>query len=159
MCTADENTTTHSQRVELADAELKTMGLSRRRILQSAGILAAGSAATAAMARPATANPGGNDPPRLKWLVGDHHVHTQYSHDAKYMIKQQLDTAQSYGVDWLALTEHSNFGHANNGGAVNANKEIQAQRAARPDLLIFQGLEWYIPGAEHASVLVAPRSQ
>ena len=155
MCTADENKTTHSQRVELADAELKTMGLSRRRILQSAGILAAGSAATAAMARPATANPGGNDP-QLKWLVGDHHVHTQYSHDAKYMIKQQLDTAQSYGVDWLALTEHSNFGHANNGGAVNANKEIQAQRAARPDLLIFQGLEWYIPGAEHASVLVAP---
>ncbi|MET3370234.1 UNVERIFIED_CONTAM: hypothetical protein ABIE34_003502 [Jeotgalibacillus campisalis] len=155
MCTADENTTTHSQRVELADAELKTMGLSRRRILQSAGILAAGSAATAAMARPATANTGGNDP-RLKWLVGDHHVHTQYSHDAKYMIKQQLDTAQSYGVDWLALTEHSNFGHANNGGAVNANREIQAQRAARPHLLIFQGLEWYIPGAEHASVLVAP---
>ncbi|MDR6986585.1 hypothetical protein J2Y66_001055 [Paenarthrobacter nitroguajacolicus] len=155
MCTAEENTTTHSRSVEMADAELKTMGLSRRRILQSAGILAAGTAASAAITQPAMANPGGNDP-QLKWLVGDHHIHTQYSHDAKYMIKQQLDTAQSYGVDWVALTEHSNFGHANNGGAVNANKEILAQRAARPDLLIFQGLEWYIPGAEHASVLVAP---
>lgn len=155
MCTAEETTRTHSESVDLADAELKTMGLSRRRILQSAGIVAAGTAASVAMTRPAAANPGGNDP-QLNWLVGDHHVHTQYSHDAKYMIKQQLDNAQSYGIDWLALTEHSNFGHANNGGAVNANKEIQAQRAARPDLLIFQGLEWYIPGAEHASVLVAP---
>lgn len=155
MCTAEEQTIAHSRSVKRADAELKTMGLSRRCILKSAGILAAGTAASAALARPALANPGGNDP-QLKWLVGDHHIHTQYSHDAKYLIKQQLDTAQSYGVDWLALTEHSNFGHANNGGAVNANKEIQAQRAARPDLLIFQGLEWYIPGAEHASVLVAP---
>jgi hypothetical protein len=155
MCTTEHHTTAQSRRVELADAELTAMGLSRRRILQSAGILAAGTVTAAASASPAAAAVRQSDP-QLSWLVGDHHVHTQFSHDAKYMIKQQLDAAQQYGVDWLALTEHSNFGHANNGGAVNANKEIKAQRASRPDLLIFQGLEWYIPGAEHASVLVAP---
>lgn len=155
MCTEEKGAGGHNASLELADEELQTMGLSRRRILQSAGIMAAGSAAALGAARPAAAAPGSNDP-QLTWLVGDHHVHTQFSHDAKYMIKQQLDAAETYGVDWLAFTEHSNFGHANNGGAVNANKEIKAQRAARPDLLIFQGLEWYIPGAEHASVLVTP---
>lgn len=155
MCTGADTTPPRSDSVKLADQELKAMGMSRRRILQSAGILAAGSAASTAFAHPAGANPGGNDP-QLTWLVGDHHVHTQYSHDAKYLINQQLDAARRFGVDWLAFTEHSNFGHANNGGAVNSNKEIQAQRAARPELLIFQGLEWYIPAAEHATVLVAP---
>ncbi len=149
---------THAVNVALADAELGTMGLNRRRILQAAGVLAAGAAATTAVAGPAMAVPGnsGNNDPQLRWLVGDHHVHTQFSHDAKYLIRQQLDAAEHYGVDWLALTEHSNFGHANNGGAVNANKEIKAEREARRGLLIFQGLEWYIPGAEHASVLVTP---
>lgn len=144
-------------RTALADAELSRMGLDRRRILASASLLAAGAAfagASPALAAPA-AGVRKNDP-QLKWLVGDHHVHTQYSHDAKYLISQQLDAARRYGVDWLAFTEHANFGHANNGGAVNSNKEIQAQRAAHRDLLIFQGLEWYIPAAEHCSVLVAP---
>ncbi|WP_323959840.1 PHP domain-containing protein [Arthrobacter sp. JZ12] len=142
-----------------ADRELEAIGWNRRAILRSAAILAGAGATATATAGAAFGAPGGgqrrNDP-QLTWLVGDHHVHTQYSHDAKYLIQHQLDAARKYGVDWLAFTEHSNFGHANNGGAVNSNREIREQRAANKDLLIFQGLEWYIPAAEHGSVLVAP---
>lgn len=142
-----------------ADRELEAIGWNRRAILRSAAILAGAGATAAATAGAAFGAPRGgqrrNDP-QLTWLVGDHHVHTQYSHDAKYLIQHQLDAARKYGVDWLAFTEHSNFGHANNGGVVNSNREIREQRAANKDLLIFQGLEWYIPAAEHGSVLVAP---
>ncbi|MGN7979324.1 PHP domain-containing protein [Microbacterium sp. 22195] len=142
-----------------ADAELTRLGFSRRGMLRAAGVaLAAGglsavvgeattASAAVAAGRPQTAPP-------LTWLVGDHHVHTQFSHDAKYRMAQQLDAAQRYGVDWLAFTEHSNFAHAER-GLPTAREQIQRERDARR-MLIFQGLEWYIPGAEHASVLVAP---
>lgn len=144
-----------------ADRELAALGWNRRAILRSAAVLAA--TGTALSPATAVAAPGngrgpakGADDPQLTWLVGDHHVHTQYSHDAKYRIAQQLEKARQYGVDWLAFTEHANFGHANNGGVVASNREIREQRALHPDLMIFQGLEWYIPAAEHASVLVTP---
>jgi len=142
-----------------ADAELRSLGFSRRDMLRTAGIaLAAGGlsaafgGAGAAMAGVPAARPAGD--PELTWLVGDHHVHTQFSHDAKYRMAQQLDAAQHYGVDWLAFTEHSNFAHADR-GLPTARAQIQQERDAR-DLLIFQGLEWYIPAAEHATVLIAP---
>lgn len=141
-----------------ADAELRALGFSRRDILRTAGIaLAAGGlsafgGAGAAMASTSATRPAGD--PQLAWLVGDHHVHTQFSHDAKYRMAQQLDAAQHYGVDWLAFTEHSNFAHADR-GLPTARDLIQLERDAR-GMLIFQGLEWYIPAAEHATVLITP---
>lgn len=141
-----------------ADAELSALGFSRRDILRTAGIaLAAGGlsafgGAGAAMASTSATRPAGD--PQLAWLVGDHHVHTQFSHDAKYRMAQQLDAAQHYGVDWLAFTEHSNFAHADR-GLPTARDLIQQERDAR-GMLIFQGLEWYIPAAEHATVLITP---
>ncbi|VXB64023.1 PHP domain protein [Microbacterium sp. 8M] len=149
----------HSHALD-ADAELRALGFSRRDILRTAGIaLAAGGlsafgGAGAAMARTASSRPTAD--PQLSWLVGDHHVHTQFSHDAKYRMAQQLDAAQHYGVDWLAFTEHSNFAHAER-GLPTARELIQQERDAR-GMLIFQGLEWYIPAAEHASVLITPGS-
>ncbi len=95
----------------------------------------------------------------LTWLVFDHHVHSVYSHDAKYTMTTILDQAQRFGVDAIAFTEHSNKGHANIGGVFNAAHEIEVARTARPDLLVFQGLEWYIPAAEHGTVIVAPGAE
>lgn len=133
------------------------MMVSRRRLMGAAALVAAGLVAGSAIhATAASAAPGIDDPDDLAWLVGDHHVHTIYSHDAKYLQSQLLEKAAQYGVDVIAFTEHSNWGHANMGGALNSQRDIAAARAARPDMLIFQGLEWYIPAAEHASVLVAP---
>ncbi|MGO4454579.1 PHP domain-containing protein [Arthrobacter sp. RAF14] len=143
-----------------ADAELRSLGFSRREMLRTAGIaLAAGSLTAfggvgAAQASAPAARPGSES--ELKWLVGDHHIHTQFSHDAKYRMAQQLDAAQRYGVDWLAFTEHSNFAHADR-GLPAARRLLEQERGSR-DMLIFQGLEWYIPGAEHATVLITPGS-
>ncbi|WP_052459626.1 PHP domain-containing protein [Tessaracoccus massiliensis] len=141
------------------DAELRRLGYSRRAILRAGMAATAASAIPGAVltfsARRATADDGPQpvNPDQLLWLVGDHHVHTQYSHDAKYRIKDQLDAAEHFGVDWIVFTEHSNFQHADP-GVFNSLAEIKAERAARPDILIFQGIEWYIPAAEHCTVMV-----
>lgn len=136
-----------------ADAELASIGFNRRDILRTGAALAAASSLSLGATRGASAAPRTSDP-AVTWLVGDHHVHTQYSHDAKYLIRQQLDQAQRFGVDWLAFTEHSNFAHADK-GVFSSLAEIRAQRARR-DMLISQGIEWYIPAAEHCSVVVHP---
>ncbi|WP_394685929.1 PHP domain-containing protein, partial [uncultured Microbacterium sp.] len=138
-------------------------GFSRRTFLAAAAaaVTTASAAssfgpAAAASAVAATTPTAVTDPKALRWLVFDHHVHSVYSHDAKYAMTTILDQAQRFGVDAIAFTEHSNVGHANVGGVFNAAREIEAARTARPDLLVFQGLEWYIPAAEHGTVLVAP---
>ncbi|MFC9558071.1 PHP domain-containing protein [Agromyces sp. NPDC056965] len=145
-----------------ADAELARLGFSRRDMLRTAGIVLAAGALTGAQsfgagtarASALGSTGGGGGDSALTWLVGDHHVHTQFSHDAKYRLVQQLDAAERYGVDWLAFTEHANFAHAEQ-GVFSSLEQIQQERNER-ELLIFQGLEWYIPAAEHGSVLVAP---
>ena len=96
-----------------------------------------------------------NDDAELTWLVVDHHVHSIYSHDAKYTMDMILDRAQQFGVDAIAYTEHANLGRAHQGGVWEANREVRRARENR-DMLVFQGLEWYIPAAEHGTVLVAP---
>ncbi|MEU1304766.1 histidinol-phosphatase [Streptomyces shenzhenensis] len=137
---------------------LDAQGVSRRRLLRRAGLfgaaLALGPAAAPAVAGPRQRGLGGEDP-RLAYLVGDHHVHSVYSHDAKYTFSQVATAAAEYGVDWLVFNEHANFGHARYGARLE-HEEIRRARAAHPRQLIFQGLEWYIPAAEHCTVFAAP---
>jgi len=141
------------------DRQLDRQGLSRRGMLRRAGLFGAGFAAAAALgpAEAAAAAPaaGQASDPDLVYLVGDHHVHTVYSHDAKYTVAQTARRAAQYGLDWMVCTEHSNVGH-DRFGAELEHTDILAARAENPRLLIFQGLEWYIPGAEHATVFTAP---
>lgn len=137
-----------------ADEELVRLGFNRRDILRSgAALVAAGGLGAAGLAQPAAAAPA-RRPGKLTWLVGDHHVHTQYSHDAKYKVNQQLDAAQRHGVDWLVFTEHSNTGHRKQ-GIYDQYEELQRERSRR-NMLIFQGIEWYIPSAEHCTVFTTP---
>jgi hypothetical protein len=139
-------------------ADLDAQGVSRRGLLRRAGLFGAafalGSAATPAFAASGKRGFGGDDP-RLAYLVGDHHVHSVYSHDAKYTFSQQAQAAAKYGLDWMVFNEHSNFGHAYY-GAESEHAEIVKARAENPRQLIFQGLEWYIPAAEHCTVFAAP---
>ncbi|MFJ8591393.1 PHP domain-containing protein [Streptomyces sp. NPDC093598] len=136
---------------------LDPQGVSRRGLLRRAGLFGAafalGSAATPALAA-GDRRPGGEDP-RLAYLVGDHHVHSVYSHDAKYTFSQLAAAGAKYGLDWMVFTEHSTFGHADFGAALE-HKEILRARAENPRQLIFQGLEWYIPAAEHCTVFTTP---
>ena len=142
----------------VSPAGLDAQGVSRRGLLRRAGLFGAaftlGSAVTPALA--ASRRPGlGGEDPRLAYLVGDHHVHSVYSHDAKYTFSQQAKAAARYGLDWMVFNEHSNFGHAYYGAELE-HKEILKARAENPRQLLFQGLEWYIPAAEHCTVFAAP---
>ncbi|MET7456114.1 histidinol-phosphatase [Streptomyces sp. NPDC005574] len=140
----------------VSPAILEAQGVSRRKLLRRAGLFGAAFALGPAAVPAAAAGrgPGGEDP-HLAYLVGDHHIHTVYSHDAKYTFSQLARAGARFGLDWMVFNEHSNFGHAAHGAALE-HKEILAARAANPRQLIFQGLEWYIPAAEHATVFAAP---
>lgn len=149
----------------MPDERLDGQGVSRRGLIRRAGLFGAGFAAVASgaaagpllSADPAAAQQlTSHDDPELVYLVGDHHVHSVYSHDAKYTFSQQAMRAAQFGLDWMVFTEHSNFGHANAGGALAEHAEVLRARAENPRTLIFQGLEWYIPAAEHATVFTAP---
>ena len=153
---------------ELRSPHASSLAPSRRTVLRgsvAAGALGAAAAATtgAAIAEetPVTTTEAseGNDlapaETGLEWLVVDHHVHSLYSHDAKYTMEMIMDKAEEFGVDVIAFTEHSNWGHANEGGVWEANRLIRKARDERK-LMVLQGIEWYIPAAEHCTVLVAP---
>lgn len=143
----------------VSPAVLDAQGVSRRGLLRRAGLFGAafalGSAATPALAADGDSERLGGEDPRLAYLVGDHHIHSVYSHDAKYTFSQLAAAGAKYGLDWMVFTEHSNFGHADFGAALE-HQEILDARAENPRQLIFQGLEWYIPAAEHCTVFTPP---
>ncbi len=100
------------------------------------------------------------DPPRRAarigcWLAGDHHVHTQYSRDGRHTILDQATRARQFGLDWMVVTDHGGPEHVRV-GVIRTAPDIAAARRALPGSLLFQGVEWNIPGAEHGTVFVAP---
>ncbi|MEO3769694.1 PHP domain-containing protein [Micromonospora sp. B9E7] len=147
------------------DVELAPADLSRRGFLRNAGLLGAGAATSVlAAGTPAFASgkdhdhgPGGDhgSTGEFQWLAGDHHIHTQYSSDAMYRVVDQAQHAKAYGLDWMVVTDHGSVAHAKI-GVDKVNPDIVAARAQLKDLLIYQGLEWNIPAAEHATVFVHP---
>ncbi|MDF3150203.1 PHP domain-containing protein, partial [Streptomyces sp. T21Q-yed] len=109
----------------------------------------------AASATATSAAPGGRRANGFLWLAGDHHIHTQYSSDGKYRVVDQVRQGARHGMDWLVITDHGSETHARI-GVEKVNPDIQAARAAYEDTLVFQGLEWNIPAAEHGTVFVHP---
>ena len=152
----------HAEAVDLSvpDAQLSPPALNRRNVLRAAGLLGAGAAVASMWPGQAAANPlptgsgSANDADYL-WLAGDHHIHTQYSPDAMYRVRDQVRSAARYGVDWMVITDHGSLAHAKL-GVEKVNPDIRAARAEYPDTLVFQGLEWNIPAAEHGTVFVTP---
>ncbi|GAB3403982.1 CehA/McbA family metallohydrolase domain-containing protein [Flindersiella endophytica] len=147
---------------ETPDSELAPEELSRRKLLRHAGLLGTGAAATVlatgAHAAPAAAETkpgresGSGD---LLWLAGDHHIHTQYSPDGLYRVLDQVRHGNAYGLDWMVITDHGTEQHAKI-GVEKVNPDIRAAREEFRDALVFQGLEWNIPSAEHGTVFVHP---
>jgi len=146
------------------ETELDPGGISRRKLLRNAGLLGGGAAAmsvmggtgvAAASTRAARDHAPQDDPHSYAYLAGDHHIHTQFSSDAMYRPHDQAFQAAKYGVDWIVITDHGSVGHAKF-GVDKVNPDIRAARAALKSLLVFQGLEWNIPAAEHATVIVTP---
>ncbi len=146
--------------LSVADGDLSPTELGRRGFLKTTGLLGVGATASvlgAANADSAAATGRWQRPPKggYRWLAGDHHIHTQYSPDAQYRVIDQVRHANAYGLDWMVITDHGSVQHAKI-GVEKVNPDIVAARRAVEDTLVFQGLEWNIPAAEHGTVFVHP---
>ncbi|WP_322753254.1 PHP domain-containing protein [Frankia sp. Cas3] len=148
--------------LSVPDAALSPSELNRRSLLRSAGLLGAGVAAGSVLGGQGVALAGSSDGSDrrepaggFRWLAGDHHIHTQYSPDAMYRVSDQVRHASQNGLDWMVITDHGSVAHAKF-GVDKVNPDILAAREDYPRTLLFQGLEWNIPAAEHATVFVAP---
>lgn len=142
------------------DADLSRSQLGRRGFLRSAGLLGAGATASvlASGAEPAAAAASSQQRVRrggYLWLAGDHHIHTQFSPDGLYRVVDHVQHANAFGLGWMVITDHGSNQHAKI-GVERVNPEIVAARRAIKDTLVFQGLEWNIPAAEHGTVFVHP---
>jgi hypothetical protein len=145
----------------IPDEALPPSEVSRRNLLRGAGLLGAGAAAAGVLATPGAAaaaqkaksgRPSRGD---YLWLAGDHHIHTQYSSDGIYRVIDHVRHAGAYGLDWMVITDHGSNEHAKI-GVEKVSPDIVAARDANEDMLVFQGLEWNIPAAEHGTVFVHP---
>ncbi|GAA2070900.1 PHP domain-containing protein [Actinomadura alba] len=146
----------------IPDEELPPAEVSRRNVLRGAGLLGAGAAAAGVLGAPAAAaaaqkaarstRSGKGD---YLWLAGDHHIHTQYSSDGIYRVIDHVRHANAFGLDWMVITDHGSKEHAKI-GVDKVNPDIVAARKATDETLVFQGLEWNIPAAEHGTVFVHP---
>ncbi len=151
--------------VTVDDADLPRSAVDRRRFLRSAGLLGGAAAAASVLgaATPAAAANAASERRRVprggyQWLAGDHHIHTQYSPDGLYRVVDQVQHGEAYGLDWMVITDHGSAQHAKI-GVERVNPDIRAARRNFPDMLVFQGLEWNIPAAEHGTVFVHPGAQ
>lgn len=147
--------------LSINDVDLNPGQLGRRNLLRTAGMLGAGAAAASLVDVTGTATAYAAERQRLNpgqskaWLAGDHHIHTRYSSDGLYLVEDQVQHADAFGLDWMVITDHGGAQHAKI-GVDRVNPEILASRRLHPDLLVFQGLEWNIPAAEHGTVFVHP---
>ena len=143
---------------------LDDLTLSRRSLMGALGVVAGAAALAPLGAAPAaatsrfeahqrTTNPWKSD--RLQ-LAGDHHIHTQYSRDAIHTVDKQVKKGTEFGMDWLVITDHGGTAHQKF-SVDKISKDIVAARKAYK-AAVFQGIEWNVPGAEHATVILPPNA-
>jgi hypothetical protein len=140
------------------DSELPPSDLRRRQFLRRLGLVGAAAAGGGvlggALAGPAAATtpaPAGTDPRRYAWLAGDHHIHTQYSYDAMHTVAQQVDAGAAHGLSWMVITDHGYAAHEKY-AVEQTYADVVAAREQHRGMLLWQGLEWNVPGGEHATV-------
>ncbi|GAA1983032.1 histidinol-phosphatase [Catenulispora subtropica] len=157
----------HLLDTSIADSDLSPADVSRRGVLRSAGIIGAGVATAGVLGAGSAAASGGddrsadpaarsrNDDADYLWLAGDHHIHTQYSPDGQYRVIDHVRHGNAFGLGWMVITDHGSAQHAKI-GVEKVNPDIRAAREVVNGTLVFQGLEWNIPAAEHGTVFVHP---
>lgn len=146
-----------------ADRPLDDLTLTRRGLMGALGAAAAAASLAPLGAAPAgatthldaqkrTVNPW---KPYRYHLAGDHHIHTQYSPDAMYTVDTHVKNASKNGLDWMVITDHGGTAHQKYSVDMITN-DIKDARRAYGNTAVFQGLEWNVPGAEHATVILPP---
>ncbi len=156
----------HSHHHDQTQAESVEMSpefeISRRGVVKAVSALAGAAAIAPLGAAPAGATTRVEVAKQTtnKWkpnrylLAGDHHIHTMHSPDATYTPLQQIKNGEINGLDWLVITDHGGTAHQKY--AIDLiSPEIAAARK-QTSVHVFQGLEWNVPGAEHATVIVPP---
>lgn len=117
----------------------------------------------------ASAAPAGSE--GRAWLAGDHHVHSLFSGgypeaarkgdvaayalgtDGIYPIAENARRGQSFGLSWMAMTDHGGPGLSQ----LHHDKSYAAllqSRQAVPGVIQFYGLELNTPGGDHASLIL-----
>jgi PHP domain len=143
--------------LSVPERELRPLDVSRRRFLRNAGLLGATVAGAGALSAgtaastPTGATPGWDGPGRYQWLSGDHHIHTQYSNDAMYTVEQQVAGGVRNGLDWMVITDHGYLAHEKYAVQQTYADVLKARQKHR-GLLLWQGLEWNTPAAEHSTI-------
>lgn len=107
------------------------------------------------------------------WQPGDHHVHSEWSvdwdrsttpptpvpgGDSPYTRTRNAQQASRYGLTWMVHTDHGGPGHS----VVTRDHAWPALQQARrdvPALVQFNGMEFDVPAAEHASLIIAPSAR
>jgi len=123
----------------------------------------------AVLAWPAISRASAADAGR-SWQAGDHHVHSEWSvdwnhrttpptpirgGDSSYSRTHNARQALANGLTWMVHTDHGGPGHS----AVTRDHAWPALLEARrevPTLIQFNGMEFDVPAAEHASLIIAP---
>ncbi|OLT11567.1 histidinol-phosphatase [Pseudonocardia sp. CNS-139] len=82
-------------------------------------------------------------------------MHTMFSSDGRYAVQDHAAKARELGLDWIVVTDHGGPAHQKLSVDLVA-PEIEDARTRHPDLLVYQGLEWNIPGAEHGTLFLPP---
>ncbi len=109
-----------------------------------------------------------------RWLPGDHHVHSRFSArytpdptapdapprpelggDGNNTIVRNAEMARRHGLAWMVSTDHGGPLHARL-NAERAWPELVQARERVPELILFYGMEFDTPGAEHSSLIIAP---
>lgn len=100
-----------------------------------------------------------------RWMCGDFHTHTLLT-DGNYTLEEVVRQGfERFGLDWVANSEHGGASQHDLQGtpfpapvrrwltlSFYSFPAVQALRLKYPQKLIVQGLEWNVPGYEHASV-------
>ena len=129
-------------------------GVDRRGFFKRAGLLGAAAAGTPILAGQQAAAETLDFAGlfgRYQWLVGDHHTHSQYSYDAMYTLDDIAAGARNHGANWVVFTDHGHAEHER-ASVEPTEKDFLAARRKYPELLLWHGMEWNVPGAEHATL-------
>jgi hypothetical protein len=104
------------------------------------------------------------------WQAGDHHVHSEWSvdwdrtttpptpirgGDSPYTRSHNARQALRHGLAWMVHTDHGGPGHSRV-TQEHAWPALEQARRDVPSLIQFNGMEFDVPGAEHASLVIAP---
>jgi hypothetical protein len=73
-------------------------------------------------------------------------------------VSRIVGKAAENGLDWVVITDHGGIAHQKY-SIKQVAPDIEYARAVHRSVLVYQGLEWNIPGAEHATVFLPPSEQ